>query len=125
MTSTSLSGALVYLPLTALLAWRTSAACWCAGYLPRADGRRPIAADHSGVHAGDCRAVPAALRRRVQGFIDRRFYRRRVDAARTLAAFAATARDETDLARLTARWRRVDETMQPGVGEAVASRCAE
>jgi hypothetical protein len=54
------------------------------------------------------------LRARVQAFIDRRFYRRKVDAARTLAAFAATARDETDLERLTAQLVQVvDQTMQP------------
>jgi hypothetical protein len=54
------------------------------------------------------------LRARVQAFIDRRFYRRKVDAARTLAAFAATARDETDLEQLSARLVQVvDQTMQP------------
>ena len=54
------------------------------------------------------------LRRRVQDFIDRRFYRRRYDAARALAEFSATARDETDLDRLAARLVGVvEETMQP------------
>jgi hypothetical protein len=54
------------------------------------------------------------LRNRVQDFIDRRFYRRKYDAAKTLADFAATARDETDLDKLTMRLVEVvQETMQP------------
>jgi hypothetical protein len=54
------------------------------------------------------------LRQRVQDFIDRRFYRRKYDAAKTLASFSATVRDETDLDKLTERLVQVvDETMQP------------
>jgi hypothetical protein len=54
------------------------------------------------------------LRRRVQAWIDRRFYRRKYDAAQVLQGFAATARDETDLDRLTAELLRViQETMEP------------
>jgi hypothetical protein len=54
------------------------------------------------------------LRRRLQIIIDRRFYRRKYDAARTLAAFSATLRNEVDLHQLREHLVTVvEETMQP------------
>lgn len=54
------------------------------------------------------------LRRRVQAFIDRRFYRRKYDATRVLSAFAETLRHETDLEHLSDDLVSVvQDTMQP------------
>lgn len=58
--------------------------------------------------------VVQPLRRRLQAFIDRRFYRRKYDAAKTLAAFSATLRHQTDLDQLRAQVLAVvQESLQP------------
>ncbi|HZB60226.1 MAG TPA: hypothetical protein VFA73_13670 [Actinomycetota bacterium] len=59
-------------------------------------------------------AIFQPVRRRVQALVDRRFNRRRHDAARTIADFSARLRDQVDLGTLTGELLAVvDQTMQP------------
>jgi hypothetical protein len=76
-----------------------------------------LGGDRSLLVAGATLAVALAFqpaRRRIQGAVDRRFNRRRYDAARTIAAFSARLRQQTDLDALRIELLAVvDQTMQP------------
>jgi hypothetical protein len=59
-------------------------------------------------------ALFAPLRKRLQGFIDRRFYRSKYNADRTMESFSAAARNEVELNKLTNQLLQVaQEAMQP------------
>lgn len=102
---------LVYGSLTVLLG-----ALYVAGVvgLPRLF---PVAESNDLLVAGSTLAVAALfspLRRRLQSFVDRRFYRSRYDAARTVEAFAARLREKVGLGELTSELvALVGKTLQP------------
>ena len=104
---------LVYGLLSALLAGVYAVAVLVLAQLFGGVGRDPP----SWAVAGATLAVAALFqpaRRRIQAVVDRRFNRRKYDAARTVEAFSRRLREEVDLDTLSAELLAVvDETVQP------------
>ena len=104
---------LVYVTLTALLA-----GIYIGSIIALQSLLRSIINQNSDIAIVVSTLVIAALfqplRHRIQAIIDRRFYRRKYDAARTVEAFSATLRNELDLSQLSEHLLTVvQETMQP------------
>jgi hypothetical protein len=105
--------ALVYGPLTAMLVL-----FYLGGVVSLQAGLRSLTDQESTLAIVASTLAIAALfnplRRRVQGFVDHRFYRRKYDARKTLEAFTAKLRDETNLEALNDELVGVvRQTMQP------------
>jgi hypothetical protein len=103
---------LVYAALSAVLGAVYAGAVLVLGLVGGVGGELP-----SWAVAGATLAVAALFqpaRRRIQAVVDRRFNRRRYDAARTVEAFSARLRDEVDLGTLSAELLAgVEQTMEP------------
>ena len=103
------SRTLAYALLTVLLGGGYAAVVLGLGQLLGRDSSLVVAAATLAVAA-----VFQPARRRVQAAVDRRFNRRRHDAAQTIAAFSARLRDQVELDTLTGELLTVvDQTMQP------------
>ena len=105
--------ALVYGPLTAMLALM-----YVGGVVGLQAALRVLTGQESTLAVVASTLAIAALfsplRRQVQAFVDRRFYRRKYDSRKTLEAFSTRLRDETDLEALNNELVGVvRETMQP------------
>jgi hypothetical protein len=105
--------ALVYGPLTVAIA-----AVYVGGVIGLQALSRAAVGQHSDLAIAIVTLAVAALfnplRRRLQLFVDRRFYRHKYDAARTLAALSTRLRDEVDLDQMAGELAAViQETMQP------------